>query len=108
MEVIVTLVRLVYHDAASIGLELEISDAVLLDVSHHIGEHPLDEDGAYFASVVFLAAQPLGYVPNKVPKVKGGQGGLQPNGYRYMLPVIGPFSDSITEFFQFLIVIDIW
>ena len=43
MEVIVTLVRLVYHDAASIGLELEISDAVLLDVSHHIWEHALDE-----------------------------------------------------------------
>ena len=43
MEVIVTLVRLVYHDAASIGLELEIADAVLLDVSHHIWEHALDE-----------------------------------------------------------------
>ena len=42
MEVIVTLVRLVYHDAASIGLELEIADAVLLDVLHHIGEHALE------------------------------------------------------------------
>ena len=28
MEVIVTSVRLVYHDAASIGLELEVADAV--------------------------------------------------------------------------------
>ena len=28
MEMIVTLIRLVYHDAASIGLKLEIADAV--------------------------------------------------------------------------------
>ena len=28
MEVIVTFVRLVYHDAVSIGLELEVADAV--------------------------------------------------------------------------------
>ena len=28
MEVIITLVRLVYHDASSIGLELEVADAV--------------------------------------------------------------------------------
>ena len=67
MEMIVTLVWLVYHDAASIRLELEIAYAVKFYVSHHIREHTLDEDGAYFASVVFLAAQPLGYVPYKVP-----------------------------------------
>ena len=30
MEVIVTLVRLVYHDAACIGLELEVTDANIL------------------------------------------------------------------------------
>ena len=41
MEVIVALVRLVYHDAASIGLELEIADAAKFYVSHHIGEHRL-------------------------------------------------------------------
>ena len=38
MEVIVTFVRLIYHDAASIGLELEVADTVLLDVSHYIRE----------------------------------------------------------------------
>ena len=43
MELIVTLVRLVYHDIPYIWLKLEITDAVLLDVSHHIGEHALDE-----------------------------------------------------------------
>ena len=43
MEVIVTLVRLVYHDISSIWLELEVAYAVLLDVSHHIWEHELDE-----------------------------------------------------------------
>ncbi len=63
MEVIITLVRLVYHDAASIRLKLEIADAVKFYVSHHVWKHPLDEDGAYFACVVFLAAQSLGYVP---------------------------------------------
>ena len=34
MEVIVTLVRLVYHDASSIGLELEVADAVKFYVLH--------------------------------------------------------------------------
>ena len=67
MEVIVTLVRLVYHDAASIGLELEIADAVLLDVSHHIGEHTFDKVCTDTSRVVFLAAQSLGYIPDKVP-----------------------------------------
>ena len=108
MEVIVTLVRLVYHYISCIWLKLEIADAVEFYVSHHVWKHPLDEDGSYFASVVFLTAQSLGYIPEKVPKVKGGKSGLQPDGDRCMLPVIGPFSDSITEFFQFLIVIDIW
>ena len=67
MEVIVTSVRLVYHDTASIGLELEVADAVKFYVSHHIWKHPLDEDCAYFARVAFLAAQSLGYIPDKVP-----------------------------------------
>ena len=71
MEVIVTLVRLVYHDVSSIGLELEVADAVKFYVLHHIGKHPFDKDGAYLARIVFLAAQPLGYVPDKVPQVKG-------------------------------------
>ena len=64
---IVTLIRLVYHDAASIGLELEIADAVKFYVSHYVWKHPLDEDSTYFARVVFLAAQSLGYIPDKVP-----------------------------------------
>ena len=38
---IVTLIRLVYHDAASIGLKLEIADAVKFYVSHHVWKHPL-------------------------------------------------------------------
>ena len=62
MEMIVTLVWLVYHDVPSIGLELEVADAVF----HYVWKHPLNEDGAYFARVVFLAAQPLGYIPDKV------------------------------------------
>ena len=67
MEMIVTLIRLVYHDAASISLKLEVAYAVKFYVSHYVWKHPLDEDGAYFARVVFLAAQSLGYVPDKVP-----------------------------------------
>ena len=96
MEVIVTLVRLVYHDASSIGLELEVTDAVKFYVLHHVGKHPFDKHGAYFTRIVFLAPQPLGYVPDKVPQVKGGKGGLQPDGYRYMSPVVGPHPYSIT------------
>ena len=108
MEVIVTLVRLVYHDAASIGLELEVADAVKFYVLHHVGKHPFDKHGAYFARVVFLAAQPLGYVPDKVPQVKCGESGLQSDGYRIMPPVIGPLLDVFTELFQYPIVIDVW
>ena len=67
MEVIVTLVRLVYYDISCIRLELEIADAVLLDVSHHIWEHTFDEVSTDTSRIVFLAAQSLGYVPDKVP-----------------------------------------
>lgn len=56
MGMIVTLVRLIYQDVPSIGLKLEIADAVKFDVSHYVWKHPFDEDGAYFARVVFLAA----------------------------------------------------
>ena len=100
MEVIVTSVRLVYHDAASVGLELEVADAIKFYVLHHVGEHPFDKHGAYFARVVFLAAQPLGYVPDKVPQVECGESGLQSDGYWMMPPVICPHPDCITEFFQ--------
>ena len=108
MEVIVTSVRLVYHDAASVGLELEVADAVKFYVLHHVGKHPFDKHGAYFARIVFLAVQPLGYVPDKVPQVKGCESGLQPNGYRIMLPVVSPLFDFIAKLFQLLIVIDVW
>ena len=53
---IITLIRLVYHDAASIGLELEVAYAIKFYVFHYVRKHPLDEDGAYFARIVFLAA----------------------------------------------------
>ena len=36
MEMIVTLIRLVYHDATLVRLELEITDAILLNVLHHM------------------------------------------------------------------------
>ena len=67
MEAIIAFSWLVYHDAASIGLELEVADAVKFYILHYVGKHPFDKDGAYFARIVFLAAQPLGYVPNKMP-----------------------------------------
>ena len=95
MEVVVAFFRLVYHDAASVGLELEVADAVKFYVFHHIGKHLFDKDGTYLARVVFLAAQPLGYIPDKVPQVKGGKSGFQPDGYRSMPPIISPRSDSI-------------
>ena len=67
MEVIVTLVWLVYHDVPHIRLKLEIANAVKFYVSHHVWKHTLNEDSAYFARIVFLAAQSLGYIPDKVP-----------------------------------------
>ena len=39
---IVPLVWLVYHNDPPVRMELEIADAVLLDVFHHIGEHALE------------------------------------------------------------------
>ena len=44
---IVTLIRLVYHDAASIRLKLEVADAVKFYVFHYVRKHTLNEDGAY-------------------------------------------------------------
>ena len=73
MEVIVTLVRLVYYDISCIRLELEIADAVKFYVLHHVGKHPFDKHGAYFARAVFLAAQPLGYVPDGSTRFCVGQ-----------------------------------
>ena len=67
MEVIVILVRLVYHDISCIWLKLEVADAVKFYVFHYVRKHTLNEDGAYFARIVFLAAQSLGYIPDKVP-----------------------------------------
>ena len=67
MEVIVTIVRLIYHDVSCIRLELEVADAVKFYVFHYVRKHTLNEDGAYFARVVFLAAQSLSYIPDKVP-----------------------------------------
>ena len=64
---IVAFVRLVYHDVPSIRLELEVADAILLDVSHYIWEHTLDEVGTDTSRIVFLASQSLGYIPYKVP-----------------------------------------
>ena len=67
MEMIVPLVWLVYHDVPHIRLKLEIAYAVKFYVFHYVRKYTLNEDGAYFARIVFLAAQPLGYVPDKVP-----------------------------------------
>ena len=67
MEVIVTIVRLIYHDVSCIRLELEVADAILLDVSHHIREHTLDKVCTDTSRIIFLAAQSLGYIPDKVP-----------------------------------------
>lgn len=67
VEMVVIFIRLVYYDISCIRLELEIADAVLLDVSHHIWEHTLDEVSTDTSRIVFLAAQSLGYVPDKVP-----------------------------------------
>ena len=72
------------------GWNLKPADAVLLYVSHYIGEHTLDEVGTDTSRIVFLATQPLGYVPDNVPQVKGSKSGLQPDGYGYMPPVISP------------------
>ena len=54
MEAVAPLVRFVYHDVTCIGRLLEVADAVKFYVFHHVWKHPLDEDGEYFASVVFL------------------------------------------------------
>ena len=51
---IVAFVRLVYHDVPSIRLELEVADAILLDVLHHIGKHCLDEVCACITVVAIL------------------------------------------------------
>ena len=66
MEMIVTLIRLVYHDATLVRLELEITDTVLLDVLHHIGKHRLDEVCTCITVIAGLGTQTFTYIPNKV------------------------------------------
>ena len=44
---VVIFIRLVYHDATLVWLELEVADAVLLDVLHHISE---DSDSIFLYS----------------------------------------------------------
>ena len=54
MEMIVTLVRLVYHDVPCIGLELEVAYAVMFYVSHHVWKNTLNDDSAYLGSAALL------------------------------------------------------
>jgi hypothetical protein len=56
---VVIFIRLVYHDASLVGLELEVADAVLLDALHHIGKHRLDEVCPSIAIVAILGTQAL-------------------------------------------------
>ena len=70
METEVIFVRFVYHDATLIGLELEVTDAVLLNVLHHIRKHRLDEVCTCIAVVAILGTQAFTDIPNKVPEVK--------------------------------------
>lgn len=72
MGMIVTLIRLVYHDATLVRLELEITDAILLDILHHIGKHRLDEVSPCITVVAILGTQAFTDIPNKVPEVEGG------------------------------------
>ena len=67
MEMKVIIIWFVNHNVTLVRLELEVADAILLDVSHYIREHTLDEVGTDTSRIVFLAAQSLGYIPNKVP-----------------------------------------
>ncbi len=77
MEMIVTLIRLVYHDATLVRLELEVADAVLLDVLHHIGKHRFDEVCTCITVIAVLGSQAFTDIPNKVSEVEGGKSLLQ-------------------------------
>ena len=57
VEMVVIFIRLVYHDATLVWLELEVADAVLLDVLHHIGKHRLDEICACIPIIAVLGTQ---------------------------------------------------
>ena len=54
---VVIFIRLVYHDAPLVRLELEVTDAILLDVLHHIRKHRLDEVCTCIAVVAILGTQ---------------------------------------------------
>ena len=59
---VVIFIRLVYHDATLVRLELEVTDAVLLDVLHHIGKHRFDEVCPCIAIIAVLGAQTSTYI----------------------------------------------
>ena len=77
---VVIFIRLVYHDAPLVRLELEITDAILLDVLHHIGEHRLDEVCPCITIVAVLGTQTFTDIPNKVAEIEGGKSLFQPDG----------------------------
>ena len=63
---VVIFIRFVYHDATLVRLELEVADAVLLDVLHHIGKHRLDEVCPCITIVAVPGTQSFTDIPNKV------------------------------------------
>ena len=77
---VVIFIRLVYHDATLVRLELEVADAVLLDVLHHIGKHRLDEVCTCITVIAVLGTQAFTDIPNKVAEIEGGKSLFQPDG----------------------------
>ena len=80
METEVIFIWLVYHDTTFAGLELEVADAVLLDVLHHIGKHRFDEVCPCITILAVLGTQTFTDIPNKVAEIEGGKSLFQSDG----------------------------
>ena len=58
---VVIFIRLVYHDATLVRLELEVTDAVLLNVLHHIGKHRHTRIRGRFSDPLTYVVQTFAY-----------------------------------------------
>ena len=104
---VVIFIRLVYHDAPLVRLELEVTDAILLDVLHHIRKHRLDEVCTYIAIVTILGTQTFTDIPNKVAEIEGGKSLFQPDRDWRIGIFFRPMPYFLAKVLQLFAVIDI-
>ena len=106
VEMPVVFVRLIYQNTALVGLELEVPCTVLGHIHEYGRKHLHDEVGTGIAIIAVLGAQTLTYVPYEVTEVNSSQLLFKADRHSLVSKIFRPFLNLLTEFLQFLVVID--